>query len=96
MSRSQSNANGSDSASLPGHEPEAHQAPGASTTQTEMAQAFRDLARGEQQAATIEANLTKLESKLEDLLASIEAGIATGAPGAMHKDSKGEQPPGKK
>ncbi|KAI0187443.1 hypothetical protein EV127DRAFT_483374 [Xylaria flabelliformis] len=52
---------------------EPHQVPSASTAQAEMAQAFRDLARGEQQAAAIEANLASLESKLDALLASIEA-----------------------
>ncbi|KAI0553790.1 hypothetical protein F4679DRAFT_580506 [Xylaria curta] len=55
------------------HQQEAHQVPSASTAQAEMAQAFRDLARGEQQAAAIEANLSSLESKLDALLASIEA-----------------------
>ncbi|KAI1402329.1 hypothetical protein F4819DRAFT_485638 [Hypoxylon fuscum] len=43
-------------------------------TQTELAQAFKDIARGEQQAAALEANLTSLESKLDALLASIEGG----------------------
>ncbi|KAI1331592.1 hypothetical protein F5Y16DRAFT_271820 [Xylariaceae sp. FL0255] len=49
--------------------------PGASSisTQAEMAQAFKDLARGEQQATAIEAHLTSLESKLDALLASFEA-----------------------
>ncbi|ROW01487.1 hypothetical protein VSDG_02262 [Cytospora chrysosperma] len=39
-------------------------------TEQELSQAFRDLARGEQTAAALEANLTSLESKLDELLAS--------------------------
>ncbi|KAI1433754.1 hypothetical protein GGR50DRAFT_695804 [Xylaria sp. CBS 124048] len=95
MSASQNDrANGSDPTSLPDlHEPEAHQTSFSSSTQAELAQAFRDLARGEQQAATIEANLTRLESKLEDLLASIEAGVTTKAPEDTNKDSKGKLAP---
>ncbi|KAI2640728.1 hypothetical protein GGS26DRAFT_586726 [Hypomontagnella submonticulosa] len=42
------------------------------STQAEMAQAFKDLARGERQAAALEASLTSLESKLDALLASVE------------------------
>ncbi|PSR81693.1 hypothetical protein BD289DRAFT_484277 [Coniella lustricola] len=38
----------------------------------ELAQAFRDLARGEQTAAALESNLTNLESKLDELLAAFE------------------------
>ncbi|RYO74799.1 hypothetical protein DL764_010682 [Monosporascus ibericus] len=40
--------------------------------QSEMAQAFNDLARGEQHATALEANLTNLENRLDALLASIE------------------------
>lgn len=40
-----------------------------------MAQALRDLARGEQTASALEANLTALESKLDELLASFEASV---------------------
>ncbi|KAI0600849.1 hypothetical protein F4775DRAFT_543735 [Biscogniauxia sp. FL1348] len=49
---------------------------GAISTQTELAQAFKDLARGEQQAAALEANLASLENRLDALLASIEGGSA--------------------
>ncbi|KAK4128788.1 hypothetical protein N657DRAFT_676531 [Parathielavia appendiculata] len=38
-----------------------------------LAQALRDLARGEQTANTLEANLNNLESKLDELLASFGA-----------------------
>jgi hypothetical protein len=54
--------------------------------------------RGEQQAAAIEANLTNLESKLDALLASIEAG-SSGAPkigGGEDDHSRKEQQPGEK
>jgi hypothetical protein len=50
--------------------------------------------RGEQQAAAIEANLTNLESKLDALLASIEA--ESGADGDKHEDSQEEQPSAEK
>ncbi|KAI0102934.1 hypothetical protein GGR51DRAFT_525925 [Nemania sp. FL0031] len=79
MSQSQNN----DSSSTRSHsttsppDPHAHEAAhelSSASTRAEMAQAFKDLARGEQQAAAIEANLASLESKLDALLASIEAG----------------------
>ncbi|TID04394.1 hypothetical protein CH35J_002610 [Colletotrichum higginsianum] len=38
-----------------------------------IAQAYRDLVRGEQAAAALEANLTTLESRLDALLAAFEA-----------------------
>ncbi|RYP76197.1 hypothetical protein DL771_002021 [Monosporascus sp. 5C6A] len=44
--------------------------------QSEMAQAFKDLARGEQHATALEANLTNLENRLDALLASIEGRAA--------------------
>ncbi|KAK0734163.1 hypothetical protein B0T26DRAFT_57640 [Lasiosphaeria miniovina] len=37
-----------------------------------LAQTLKDLARGEQTAAALEANLTNLESKLDELLASFD------------------------
>ncbi|KAI0482423.1 hypothetical protein GGR56DRAFT_186342 [Xylariaceae sp. FL0804] len=73
----------------------------SNSSQTEMAQAFRDVARGEQQAAAMEASLTKLESKLDALLASIENGDGAGAgasgtgQGAAAGDAKAEPKPGK-
>ncbi|KAI0394056.1 hypothetical protein F5Y17DRAFT_279343 [Xylariaceae sp. FL0594] len=50
------------------------QVPGVATSkaQAEMSQAFKDLARGEQQAAALEANLTRLESRLDAILAALE------------------------
>ncbi|KAI1341562.1 hypothetical protein F5Y15DRAFT_376481 [Xylariaceae sp. FL0016] len=54
--------------------PEAPSASSTQSTQAELAQAFKDLARGEQQAAVIEANLTALEDKLDALLAAVEGG----------------------
>ncbi|KAL2124586.1 hypothetical protein VTJ04DRAFT_951 [Mycothermus thermophilus] len=36
-----------------------------------LAQALRELARGEQTASTLEANLTSLESKLDAILAAL-------------------------
>ncbi|ORY64374.1 uncharacterized protein BCR38DRAFT_434928 [Pseudomassariella vexata] len=38
----------------------------------DLAQAFKDLTKGEQQAAALERNLTSLESKLDALLAQFE------------------------
>ncbi|KAI1253074.1 hypothetical protein MGN70_005282 [Eutypa lata] len=95
MSQSSHNEN---SSSSPTHqEPQSQarnassQEPAAASTtssQAEMARAFKDLAscdteadsgpitRGEQHAAALEANLTSLESKLDALLASIEGGAA--------------------
>ncbi|KAI1369236.1 hypothetical protein F5Y08DRAFT_148313 [Xylaria arbuscula] len=69
--------NGADSTSTPDpNKQDAHHLPSAAATQAEMAQAFRDLARGEQHASILEANLTSIESKLDALLASIEAGAS--------------------
>ncbi|KAL2138593.1 hypothetical protein VTI28DRAFT_6521 [Corynascus sepedonium] len=44
--------------------------PTSSSVGDNLAQALRDLARGEQTASTLEANLTSLESKLDAILAS--------------------------
>ncbi|KAB5536362.1 hypothetical protein GE09DRAFT_1226427 [Coniochaeta sp. 2T2.1] len=41
-------------------------------TRSQLAQALQDLARGEQTANALENNLSKLESKLDELLASFE------------------------
>ncbi|CAN8099250.1 unnamed protein product [Discula destructiva] len=58
-------------------------------TEQELAQAFRELARGEQTAAALEANLTSLESKLDKLLASFETPAADAATPVSNGDSKG-------
>ena len=50
-------------------------------------QAYRDLARGEQAAAAMEANLTNLESKLDALLAAAEKS-AEEAEAAKARESK--------
>lgn len=42
---------------------------------SQLSQALRDLARGEQTANALENNLSKLESKLDELLASFEASV---------------------
>ncbi|GAP83432.2 hypothetical protein SAMD00023353_0202110 [Rosellinia necatrix] len=56
-----------------------------------MAQAFRDLARGEQQAAAIEANLANLESKLDALLASIDAAETDAAKADGNEDGNSKR-----
>ncbi|KAH8675752.1 hypothetical protein BX600DRAFT_507962 [Xylariales sp. PMI_506] len=63
---------------------DAHSSTGISSD-ADFAQAFKDLARGEQHAAAMEANLTKLESKLDALLAQFEA--AAQASGSDHEES---------
>ncbi|KAI0428799.1 hypothetical protein F5Y09DRAFT_276799 [Xylaria sp. FL1042] len=90
MSQSHNTTNGSDSTP--------HPVPSAATTQAKMAQAFRDLARCEQQAAAIEANLASIESKLDALLASIEGGVGTVEAEGVDKDenSKTQPPPQQK
>ncbi|KAL2016415.1 hypothetical protein VTK56DRAFT_3536 [Thermocarpiscus australiensis] len=42
----------------------------SSSVGDDLAQALRDLARGEQTATALEANLTSLESKLDEILAT--------------------------
>ncbi|KAF5027672.1 hypothetical protein F66182_233 [Fusarium sp. NRRL 66182] len=39
----------------------------------DLAQAYRDLARGEQAATALESNLSNLESRLDAILAALEA-----------------------
>ncbi|KAK8056055.1 hypothetical protein PG993_001282 [Apiospora rasikravindrae] len=63
----------------------------ASSSQAEMAQAFKDLARGEQQAAAMEANLTKLENKLDELLAQYETTAAAESPDLGKASSNGSE-----
>ncbi|PTB46838.1 uncharacterized protein TrAFT101_003722 [Trichoderma asperellum] len=48
--------------------PDQHEA----APEVDLAQALRELARGEQTATAMEANLTNLESKLDALLAAFE------------------------
>ncbi|KUI65791.1 hypothetical protein VM1G_11372 [Cytospora mali] len=65
----------------------------APRTEQELAQAFRDLARGEQTASALEANLTSLESKLDELLASFtgSAGAETQATNGAAKSADGKE-----
>ncbi|KAI0515284.1 hypothetical protein F5B22DRAFT_607877 [Xylaria bambusicola] len=93
-----STTNGAGSTSTPDpSKQDAHHLPSAAATQAEMAQAFRDLARGEQQASILEANLASIESKLDALLASIETGADTGKiQGVEDKSSEEDQSSQKK
>ncbi|KAK3300384.1 uncharacterized protein B0H64DRAFT_437554 [Chaetomium fimeti] len=59
---------GKNEASSP-HDPPAP-SPSSSSVNDNLAQALKDLARGEQTASTLEANLTNLEGKLDEILAS--------------------------
>lgn len=45
---------------------------GAGAGAGDIAQAYKDLTRGEQAATALEANLAKLESRLDELLAGFE------------------------
>ncbi|CAH0049494.1 unnamed protein product [Clonostachys solani] len=58
----------------------------------DLAQAYRELLRGEQAASTLEANLTNLESKLDALLAAYEPAETTEEGG---KDSDAGEASGK-
>ncbi|KAF7856069.1 hypothetical protein EAF04_010024 [Stromatinia cepivora] len=44
-----------------------------SLSDADVAQAFKELQRGEKTAQMLESNLTNLEKKIDDLLASFEA-----------------------
>ncbi|KAK7421937.1 hypothetical protein QQX98_001931 [Neonectria punicea] len=48
----------------------------ASSSDADLAQAYRDLVRGEQTAAALEANLSNIETKLDDILNALEARVA--------------------
>ncbi|KAF4123581.1 hypothetical protein GMORB2_6282 [Geosmithia morbida] len=45
----------------------------SSNDPADLAQAYRDLARGEQTAAALESNLSNLENKLDAMLAALES-----------------------
>ncbi|KAH6853771.1 hypothetical protein B0I37DRAFT_400881 [Chaetomium sp. MPI-CAGE-AT-0009] len=59
----------------PAHEPPAL-SPSSSSVGDNLAQALKDLAKGEQTASTLEANLTNLEGKLDEILASFGVSAA--------------------
>ncbi|KAI9904755.1 hypothetical protein N3K66_001284 [Trichothecium roseum] len=63
--------------------PEKETAPAApdltDTEAVDLAQAYQELAKGEQAATAMEANLSNLESKLDALLAAFEAAEKDGA-----------------
>ncbi|KAF5598290.1 hypothetical protein FPCIR_3211 [Fusarium pseudocircinatum] len=79
-------------------------ASGSSSGDADMAQAYRDLARGEQAATALENNLSNLESRLDAILAALEVretthmpaavAKANGFPGAADKSQKGKSPDG--
>ncbi|AEO70384.1 d9f2a32e-e814-4e29-ba42-58f15e0f7b9b [Thermothielavioides terrestris] len=56
-----------------------------------VAQALRDLSRGEQTAAVLEESLSSLESKLDGILASFGAAVSPEEPGAAAPERKGQQ-----
>ncbi|KAL7927663.1 hypothetical protein ACQKWADRAFT_277456 [Trichoderma austrokoningii] len=58
------------SSESPVAKPDQHEA--AAAPEVDLAQALRELSRGEQTATAMEANLTTLESKLDALLAAFE------------------------
>jgi len=56
---------------------------------TDLAQAFKDLAKGERTASAMEHQLTSLEHKIDELLASVDnqsANVSFGA-SASHRGS---------
>ncbi|EFY92814.1 hypothetical protein MAC_01052 [Metarhizium acridum CQMa 102] len=60
---------------------------GSDCEPADLAQAYRDLAKGEQAATALEANLTHLESKLDAMLAALEK-KASGAEGKVQGDGE--------
>ncbi|KAL2756355.1 hypothetical protein ACRALDRAFT_1063680 [Sodiomyces alcalophilus JCM 7366] len=59
----------------------------------DFAQAYNEIARGEQAAAELEANLSKLENKLDELLAGVADPESIRAQLAA-LDTEGQQPAG--
>ncbi|KAI1109048.1 hypothetical protein F5Y14DRAFT_434018, partial [Nemania sp. NC0429] len=95
MSPSQNSDSRPDSTSPsdpPQQDARTHEVPSASA-EAHMAIAFKELARGEQQATAIEANLARLESKLDALLASFEAGDDAIQPDGEENSANKRQPP---
>ncbi|KAL1625972.1 hypothetical protein SLS56_007029 [Neofusicoccum ribis] len=57
----------------------------------DLAQAFKDLARGEQTASTLENHLDALEAKIEELLAAADAQQDAGHQGAANQTQSANQ-----
>ncbi|CEI39205.1 hypothetical protein FVEN_g10506 [Fusarium venenatum] len=66
----------------------------AGSGDADLAQAYRDLARGEQAATNLENNLTNLESRLDAILAALEANGNLQAPAAAKVAQVNESPQG--
>ncbi|KAG8666083.1 hypothetical protein FPOAC2_11176 [Fusarium poae] len=66
----------------------------AGSGDADLAQAYRDLARGEQAATNLENNLTNLESRLDAILAALEASENLQAPAAAKAAQVNESPQG--
>ncbi|KEY70615.1 hypothetical protein S7711_02219 [Stachybotrys chartarum IBT 7711] len=60
----------------------------------DLAQAYRDILKGEQAATAIESNLTNLERKLDAMLAAIE-GAEAAEVSTSTKEANGKQQPEK-
>ncbi|QLI65603.1 uncharacterized protein G6M90_00g012120 [Metarhizium brunneum] len=60
---------------------------GSDREPADLAQAYRELVKGEQAATALEANLTNLESKLDAMLAALEE-KASGAEGKAQGDGE--------
>ncbi|KAL2154819.1 hypothetical protein VTH82DRAFT_3495 [Thermothelomyces myriococcoides] len=87
-----SQAQRDDGASSNGFETSAPQelptpSPSSSSVGDNLAQALRDLARGEQTASSLEANLTSLENKLDEILAAL--GVSAADLEALDEQEKG-------
>ncbi|KAI0200308.1 hypothetical protein F4808DRAFT_166080 [Astrocystis sublimbata] len=67
---------------------ESHQVPATVMTQSELLNAFKDLQKGEGQAEALEAKLTRLEDKLDALLASFEDADSSETNGGADADTK--------
>ncbi|RGP73787.1 hypothetical protein FLONG3_6208 [Fusarium longipes] len=69
---------------------------GSGSGDADLAQAYRELARGEQAATNLENNLTNLESRLDAILAALEANGNLQAPAAAKVDQANDSPEGTK
>ncbi|OHE95765.1 hypothetical protein CORC01_08906 [Colletotrichum orchidophilum] len=61
-----------------------------------IAQAYKDLLRGEQAASALEANLTNLEGRLDALLAAFESAQEPSKDGTVAPPGKGSNEPDSK